>query len=494
MSTPKLSDTARHVVIPTGIVTTGWPPVRELLADMGIHFAPWQEGIASAALGKRANGKYAATVGGVVLSIPRQVGKTYLVGWLVFALCMLFPGMTVLWTAHRGRTATRTFQAMQGMARRPKVASQIQHVRQANGEQEIRFKNDSVIMFGARESGFGRGFENVDIEVFDEAQILTSKALDDMVPATNQASNPHGALLFFMGTPPKTTDPGESFIAKRARALSGKAQDMVYVEFSADADADPDDMAQVAKANPSYPHWTPPESVQRMRENLIDDESYLREAFGIWSAVDSAYRVIGYNEWTEASDPDGWPEGRLALGLEVAPDLLGASVALAGQREDGAWHVELDEHRSSASWLPGYVQGLMEANPSVRSVVVDVGGPIAALLTAKGKNLYLKGTRVKVMPLKVTQLGAGCANLLDGINAGTVFHMGQPQLSAAVAVVGKRPLGDTGMWVWSRKSSAADITPIQAATYALIGAQTARVIGAGSSGTVSSGERRAVLL
>jgi hypothetical protein len=492
--TQKLSDAARHVVFPTGIVTTGWPPVRELLGDMGIHFDPWQEGIATAALGKRRNGIYAATVGGVVLSIPRQVGKTYLVGWLVFALCMLFPGMTVLWTAHRTRTATRTFQAMQGMAKRPKVASQIQHVRMANGEQEIRFKNGSVIMFGARETGFGRGFENVDIEVFDEAQILTDKALDDMIPATNQANNPHGALLFFMGTPPKPTDPGESFIAKRARALSGKAEDMVYVEFSADPDADPDDMGQIAKANPSYPHRTPPESVRRMRENLLDDESFLREALGVWSAVDSAYRVIGYQAWQDAADPEGLPEGRLALGLEVAPDLLGASVALAGQREDGAWHIELDEHRASAGWLPGYVQALMAANPSVRSVVVDVGGPIAALLEPKGKNLYIRGTRVKVMPLKVTQLGAGCAALFDGITGGTVYHMGQPQLSAAVAVVGKRPLGDTGMWVWSRKSSAADITPIQAATYALIGAQTARVINAGASGAVSSGERRAVLL
>ena len=44
-------------------------------------------------------------------------------------------------------------------------------------------------------------------------------------------------------------------------------------------------------------------------------------------------------------------------------------------------------------------------------------------------------------------------------------------MNTAVAVAGKRRLGDTGMWVWHRASAAADITPIQAATLALWVAQ-----------------------
>jgi hypothetical protein len=41
-------------------------------------------------LGKGADGLYAADA--VVLSIPRQVGKTYLIGWIVFALCLIARG------------------------------------------------------------------------------------------------------------------------------------------------------------------------------------------------------------------------------------------------------------------------------------------------------------------------------------------------------------------------------------------------------------------
>jgi hypothetical protein len=97
-----------------------------------------------------------------------------------------------------------------------------------------------------------------------------------------------------------------------------------------------------------------------------------------------------------------------------------------------------------------------------------------------------------VTPVKVAELGAGCALVLDGIVSGWLWHIGQPQLSSAALAAGKRPLGDTGMWVWSRRSAESDITPVQAATLALIGAQASRVRKPARSGG-GSGRRVAVL-
>jgi phage terminase large subunit-like protein len=467
-STPRLSEAARHLVIPSGIATTGWPPVEAQLADMGIRFDPWQVGVSRLALGKRDDGIYAATVGGVKLSIPRQVGKTFMVGALIMALCILFPGLKVVWTAHRTRTATNTFRALQGLARRRRVAPHVDHVRTANGEQEIGFTNGSVIMFGAREQGFGRGFDEIDVEVFDEDQILTEKALEDMIAATNQTRHPHGALLFFMGTPPRPNDPGETATLKRQRALSGKSDDMVYVEFSADADADPDDREQWAKANPSYPQRTPLESMLRLRENLPSDEAWMREALGVWDAP-GASSVIPAELWNAAGDEHSVATDRFALGVEAAPDLAGAAVVLAGRRPDGAWHIELDERRDGTAWVVPYVKALVEANPQLRTVVADAGSPTAALL----EDFDRAGLRVK-QP-KVNELGRACARLLEGIVTGSVRHTRQPQLAVAVSVAGKRDLGDSGMWVWSRRNSASDITPVQAATLALWGAQAEKV-------------------
>src|SRR5690606_19401102 len=168
----------------------------------------------------------------VVASIPRQVGKTYTIGGLLVGMALVFPGLRAIWTSHHLRTTTATFRSFQSIVRKPKIFAQLDDngIRTANGEQEIRFKNGSIIMFGARAQGFGRGMSAIDVEVFDEAQILSLRALEDMVPATNQAKNPHGGLIFFIGTPPREVDDHEAFSAKRGQALAGNSDDdMVYV-------------------------------------------------------------------------------------------------------------------------------------------------------------------------------------------------------------------------------------------------------------------------
>ena len=161
--------------------------------------------------------------------------------------------------------------------------------------------------------------------------------------------------------------------------------------------------------------------------------------------------------------------------MEVGPDLQWASVALAGERPDGDWHFELDDDQHTrgrgTAWLVPHLQYLTANNPSIRGIVADVAGPIAAMLEKRGDRWFFKSTSLQVTPVRVAELGAGCANVLDGIVTGWLHHIGQPQFTAAALAAGKRALGDTGMWVWSRKTAETDITPIQAATLALIGAR-----------------------
>lgn len=75
----------------------------------------------------------------------------------------------------------------------------------------------------------------------------------------------------------------------------------------------------------------------------------------------------------------------------------------------------------------------------------------------------------------MTDLGTGCSRFLEGIVSCTLRHNRQSQMSVAASVAGKRKLGDTGMWVWSRATATSDITPIQSATLALWGAQAMTV-------------------
>lgn len=479
-STPRLSEVARHLVYPDGIVSTNWHRIKRRLAEMAVEYDGWQEGAATVILGLDKSGRYTATIGGVTMSLPRQVGKTFTVGSLLVAMCLEFPGLRVVWTSHHLRTTTNTFRSMQGMVRRKRIAPQLAHngIRTANGEQEIRFANDSIIMFGARERGFGVGIDAIDILVCDEAQRLSSRALADMMPTTNQARHKHGALAFFIGTPPRPTDEGDEFSVRRAKAIAGELKTGVYVELSADPDAELDDPEQWAKANASYPHRTPHESMLRLRENLTNDDDWRREALGIWDPLASK-GVIPGPAWNDQGQEHSLAVDRFALGVECGPDLAWASVAFAGQRADESWHFELDEDQHTkgrgTAWLVPHLEYLTMNNSAIRAVVVDVAGPISALLEQRNGRWFFKGSKLEATPVKVVELGQGCARVLDGIVRGTLHHIDQPQFSAAALSAGKRALGDTGMWVWSRKTAESDITPIQAATLALIGAQKSKV-------------------
>ena len=98
-SEPRLSDIAKHLILPEGTAATGWPPVRDRCKRFGLGFDRWQDGLGRVILAKRKDGLYAAGVDGVQLSICRQVGKTYTIGSMIFALCTLNEDQFVLWTA-----------------------------------------------------------------------------------------------------------------------------------------------------------------------------------------------------------------------------------------------------------------------------------------------------------------------------------------------------------------------------------------------------------
>lgn len=481
-STPRLSEVARHVVIPEGVVTTAWPRVVAKCDELGVAFDSWQHGVGSIALGKRADGKYAATVGGVVLSIPRQVGKTFIVGMIVIALCLLHPGLTVLWSAHRTRTASKTFGTLKGMTSRKKVAPMMLEPRNTNGEQEVRFRNGSVIMFGAREQGFGRGFDEVDVEVFDEAQILTEKALEDMVAATNQSRQESGALLFFMGTPPRPSDPGEEFSNRRKKALSGNAKNMVYVEFSADPktgrEGGPslDDHVQWRKANPSYPVRTPLESMERMRENLTDDGSFRREALGIWDEVGTGSRLITPAQWaaTGVSLADV-PEGVKSFGVAYSMD--GSRVSLAGARKhlEGVTVELIDGKSGAAEAGVGPLADWLAARWRDTALIV-ISGRAGATVLAEA--LISRGVPANAVHVaSTTDYFTANAMFQDGIRDRSVSHVvseGQKVLDDSVAVCDKKNRGAAGDWGWVSTSPEGDETPMEAVSLAHWGARTTK--------------------
>lgn len=451
--TRRLSEVTRVLVKPSGIVTTGWPAVRDKCArDLGVGFDGWQDGAGRLILAKRANGKLAAMVGGVGMSLARQVGKTYLVGALLFALCILRPGLLAIWTAQHSRTSAETFRAMQAFARRRRIAPYVEAVFKGSGDEAIVFRNGSRILFGARERGFGRGIPGVDVLMIDEAQILSERALDNMLATLNTSEL---GLVLYVGTPPRPEDASEAFVRMRMEALSGEATDMVWIECGADPGCSPDDRKQWAKANPSFPRRTPAESIMRLQKKLTA-ESFLREGLGVWDDLSGA-AIFGQGKWeachSDEPRPDDLKVG--ALAVSVSFDQFWASIDAAAVEGDRVRVMPL-RHGQGTQWVVAAAKEQQDKHDV--DVVVDEKGPAAFLVPA------LTDAKVRLRLVGTRDVLDACSSFFDLVQDARILHQTFPELERSIGVAVKRNVGDR--WMWGRKQSASDISVLDGVTLA----------------------------
>jgi len=275
-------------------------------------------------------------------------------------------------------------------------------------------------------------------------------------------------LLFFMGTPPRPTDPGEAFRARRIEALSGESEDAVYIECSADPDADPDDREQWAKANPSFPHRTPLRSMLRLRKNLPSDDSWLREALGIWDD-DRGTRPINVVQW-RALGVNVKPEGESVFGVAFSAD--GMNMSLGAATVTDPVHVELLQVEASGDGLGKVADFFCEldddGNPRWKRSRVVISGQAGAHVLRQ----LLRERRVpdrRIVLVNTPQYLAACALFEDAVKAGDVTHLrtGQEALDECVAAAEKDKRGG-----WTVPDG--DETPIESVSLALWGARTGR--------------------
>lgn len=458
----------------------------------------WQEQALEASMGERADGRWASKFIGI--SAPRQNGKSQLIVARALAGVLLFGEKTIIISAHETDTAREVWKRLIDVVEdNPTLEARVTGRMNAVNREFLSFglgAEKQTIKLKARSASGSRGF-SADCLLLDEGQILSKQSWGSIVPTMSARPNPQ---LWLFGTPPTAQDDPFAFTRVRDHGMAKKARHC-WLEWSADMDDDIDDPVTWAKANPSFGIRISLEACVDDRA-AMDDEQFAMERLGMWASRHGR-GVIPAPSWATQEDAHSFPSSCHTLGIEVGPDQAWASIALAGQRDDGDWHVELDDDQHTrgrgVAWLTPSVENLVEKNPQLRAVVADVAGPIKPLLIERNGRYFLKrddgGLGVEITPLKVSELGAGCSLVLAGVVTGGLWHLGQPQLTAAALGAGKRPLGDTGMWVWSRRMSESDITPIQAGTYALTGAQMERPRkpGRSRSGRSSQGRRAVVL-
>lgn len=489
MSSRRVSGTGQHPrlrVAPRASSTFG-DLAGELSSSYGLTPDPWQQLVLDDWLAT-SGGRWSSLTCG--LSVPRQCGKNALL-----EVRELFGtvgrGEKILHTAHEVKTARKAFKRLQFFfgtrpddpgARYPELNALVAEVRNVNGQEAIVLTNGGSVEIVARSKSSARGY-TVDVLVMDEAQELSDDDLEALMPTTSSA--PLGdPQWIFTGTPPGPKVNGEVFTRTRSDALAGGSKRLAWHEWSADAAVDLDDTQVWADTNPALATGRLQLAVIEGERARFSDDGFARERLGMWAAS-ASQQVIDSAVWSDVADMLSVAVDRFAVAVDVSPDRSSASVALAGQRADGLWHVELDEQKAGVGWVVPYLTRLLEANPQVRALVIDGASPAASMIDELGKD------RVKVTTTSARDMAAACGQFYDGVLEQWLRHTDQPQMNVALSYARKRSLGDA--WAWNRKNGHCDITPLVAATLALWGAQSSTVKKPSRAGRTTDARRAVVM-
>lgn len=468
MTCGKRIEGASRVVMPDGLRTTREPSLNALADTAGDSFDAWQRQINRIILAKDEDGFWSAR--NVLMSIPRQTGKTYDIEWVAIHRAATVPGLRIVWTAQHFSVLHDTFEDMCSRVLRPEMNYLVdpEHgISLAAGKEEIRFRNGSRVFFRARERGALRGFKKIGLLVIDEAQILSDAAKASMLPTQNRAYDPQ---TIYMGTPPGPRDMGEAFTRQRAKALAGRAHSTFYVEYSADNGCDPLDRGQWRKANPSYPRHTSDDAIVELYDGLTGDD-FQREALGIWSEHSST-AAIDWARWDEATVDKRLDGGVMSFGIDMNPSRTRLTIGACMRYDDDTAHIELAEYRDTVQdgtmWA---VNLLAKVWDDTAAVAIDSQSPATVLLPE------LQEAGITVTVTNSTDMGQACGRVQDMLRDGTLTHLpehGQEPLWNAVRKATLRPIGKNGMFAWNRPDDETDISPLVAATIALHGATTTR--------------------
>jgi hypothetical protein len=427
--------------------------VARTAAALGKPLMPWQ--------------RLAADVGGevddrglfvhplVVVSVPRQSGKTTLDLAQSVQRCLAGNRRKVWHTAQTGQDARKKWRELaddvMASPLRPLVDGR---PRSSNGAEQLVFVNGSNLRPHPPTRDALHG-EQSDLNNIDEAWVF-----DEL----------QGADLFQAITPTQATRPGaQTWIwstrgdrssvwfhglieAVKAGAIPGAA----LIDYGIPEDADPTDLDIVAAHHPAVGHTIDTEFLRRAQGTLPPGE--FARALGN-RPTGAGERVLPLEAWLAAGTDQVLPPGRPAYGVAVAGDGSHAAIVAAVLDPAGVPWVEVVEHRPGRSWAIDRARQLRDAG---QGVAVDRRGPAAPV----ADQLELAG--VELLPLAGPDYAAACQDVYDRITdpAGPRIHIREHEaLDTAADVAGRRVIGDGG-WVWSRAKSTGDVSTLEAATLA----------------------------
>lgn len=436
---------------------------------------PWQQDVFDVATEILPDGSWAYPI--VVVTVPRQAGKTTLFGPVAMHRTLAKPDCLTWLTAQTRQDARDTWLDIVKRARRSPLGPALK-IRESNGSESTTSPVGSTFRpFAPTEDALhGKANELVGVDeawAFDAAQ---GAALDQAILPTFTTT---GGQLWIISTAGTAWSTWLLGYVQRARAAvkAGQRHTIALFDYGVDdegaatierglrdgaTEADLEAaFAAVLACHPAAGHTVKPSALRQAAANMTAGE-FLRAYGNYWTAA--ADQIIPEHDWQLLRVPlDSWsaPDlGSTVLGVACSPDGRDASIAAAWRPRPGAaTRVDVIDARPGTSWVAARVVELRDRWRVTAPISVDSAGPVVAV----ADEIRRKG--VEVGPLPTREYVAACAAFLAAVLRQDLHHPGRPDLDAAIRSAARRQVGDGG-WAWSRLNSAATIAPLEAATVA----------------------------
>jgi phage terminase large subunit-like protein len=465
--------------------------VIDLAAAAGLVLDPWQQLLCKLACSTDPVGAWLCFE--VCVIVSRQNGKGSFLEAMELGWLYLFGDRLITHSAHLFETSREHFLRMQRLiADNDDFSRRIKRMREGRGAEEIELIGGQRLKFMTRKGGAGRGFSGSKV-VLDEAMYLDATMMAAALPTLSTFPN---AQVFYTGSAgmKHSTQLG----AVRRRGYARNDPSLMFAEWAATKAVYGPQGELLSGDDPASPHtWakTNPGKEIRIRESYIRKEmaslggpmskEFGTERLGIgdWPQEDETWEVIDKESWESRADQASQiaEKAAIALAIDADPERAMGTVLVAGPRADGRRHVEVIERHRGTGWILDAAIGkpadpLRELSDWEQAIVdrmVDLKSrhricAVAVLKTAAAASLIaaLMKAGLPVVSPTETEYVQACGDFYEAVvEKGTVVHIDQPSMNAAVGGARKRENTEGG-WRWSRDSPV-DAAPIVDATLAL---------------------------
>jgi len=452
-----------------------------------LQYDEWQQLCLKEMLGVNGDGTWASPDFGLV--VGRQNGKSEIAVARILVGLFLIEEPLILYSAHLADTANEIFLRLVGILgdkddeHNPNrwLHEHIKHVWFANGKQGIELKNGCRLKIKTRTGGGGRGF-TANCLILDEAMVLSHSFMAALGPTQSAVTNPQMIVMGSAGT-----QDSEAFGHLRMQALAEGAQGITWMEWSAslcDDYCEPDcsehdepfSEETYAKTNPAYGIRLMRQAIEKDRRNL-DYGNFIIErlSVGDWPVEIDEFGVISRADWDAAVDGSLVHRGDICFGIATDPNRAFSAIAVAGYADEEQTQVLIEvtsadevDVRPGTRWvIPRYKEILSRVEP--KGTVIDAKTQAGSFIEP------LERDGIEVYSPQAAEYARYCAKLKAGITGlkgepRYIWHLGQTELTTAVAGASERKLA--GMSAWAKATEASNIVALEAATLALLGLET----------------------